>query len=449
MRGIEAALQVCMEVSSGAFASEVLRKLYPEINSGDRDVAALLTYCTLRRQGLWRHMMLKFCRRDARALSFRTQMALMIGIAGLVELKHFAAPVLINAVLQAVKASGRENDINDVKTVHAVLRSVSEEAAAYLETLKKAASVSDQALYWGVPGWAAAQWAKERSVPEAKKLIKAMGMKTYLSLRLANGVDRKDWISEYETKCGKKAWESDFLPNSVRTASTDYPPTLPGYAEGKVSPQTESSIFVVNALAQRYKDGAILDMCSGRGVKTRQLIDMFPLAQVEAWDLSAAKIQTAKLELMKLHAGSRVQLKVGDALKLKPKVAPSLVLLDAPCSGSGTWGRHPEGKWRMKPEDVGNNAKLQSQLLERAVEIVQPGGIVAYMTCSSFRMENEDVVASVFAKRKDIVELPLKAEKKFMQKGKPYGMIMNPSLPWIDGFYIALLMKRKQEENNG
>lgn len=449
MRGIEAALQVCMEVSAGAFASEVLRKLYPEINSGDRDVAALLTYCTLRRQGLWRHLMLKYCRRDARKLSFRTQMALTIGIAGLVELKHFAAPVLINAVLQAVKASGRENDLNDVKTVHAVLRSVSDEAAEYIDTLRRAASVSDQALYWGVPGWAAAQWARERSVPEAKKLIKSMGMKTYLSLRLAAGVDREAWIEEYTAKTGKKAWCSDFLENSVRTASTDYPPSLPGYAEGKVSPQTESSMFVVNTLAKRYKDGAILDMCSGRGVKTRQLIDMFPLSQIEAWDISPAKIQTAKLELMKLHCGSRVQLRVGDALKLKPKAAPSLILLDAPCSGSGTWGRHPEGKWRMKPEEVDANAKLQAQLLDRAVEIVQPGGVVAYMTCSAFRRENEEVVASIFAKRKDVVELPVKADQKFMQKGKPYGTTINPALPWIDGFYVALLMKRRQEENNG
>jgi len=448
MRGIEAALQVCMEVSAGAFASEVLRKLYPEINSGDRDVAALLTYCTLRRQGLWRHLMLKYCKRDARKLSFRTQMALTIAIAGLVELKHFAAPVLINAVLQAVKASGRENDLNDVKTVHAVLRSVSDEAAEYIESLRRAGSVSDQALYWGVPGWAAAQWARERSVVDAKKLIKAMGMKTYLSLRLANDVDRNVWIEEYSAKTGKIAWPSEFLENSVRTASTEYPPALPGYREGKVSPQTESSIFVVNTLAKRYKEGAIVDMCSGRGVKTRQLIDMFPLAQIEAWDISPAKIQTAKLELMKLHCGSRVQLRAGDALKLKPKVSPSLVLLDAPCSGSGTWGRHPEGKWRMKPEDVEANAKLQQQLLERAIEIVEPGGIVAYMTCSSFRRENEEVVASVFAKRKDVVELPVKAEQKFMQKGKPYGMIMNPSLPWIDGFYIALLMKRKLEEKN-
>lgn len=449
MRGIEAALQVCMEVSAGAFASEVLRKLYPDINPGDRDVAALLTYCTLRRQGLWRHLMLKYCRRDARKLSFRTQMALIIGIAGLVELKHFAAPVLINAVLQAVKASGRENDINDVKTVHAVLRSVSDESGEYIATLRRAASVSDQALYWGVPGWAAAEWARERSVSEAKKLIKSMGMKRYLSLRLANGVERNEWIEEYRAWTGRKAWSSDFLENSVRTASTDYPPSLPGYAEGKVSPQTESSMFVVDTLAKRYKEGAILDMCSGRGVKTRQLIDMFPLAQIEAWDISAAKIQTAKSELMKLHRGSRVQLRVGDALKLKPKVAPSLILLDAPCSGSGTWGRHPEGKWRMKPEDVDSNAKLQEQLLLRAVEIVEPGGVVAYMTCSAFRRENEEIVASAFSKRKDIIELPVKATEKFMQKGKPYGTIINPELPWVDGFYVALLMTRRQEEKDG
>lgn len=135
MRGIEAALS---DIRRGrkrcVRRAEALRKLYTNIAPSDRVLTATLVYCSLRRQGLWKHLLLKYCKRNARELPVHTANALIIGIAGIVELRYFALPVLINAVVQAIKAHGDERDI---ALVNAVLHTVADEAKDYLLELKK------------------------------------------------------------------------------------------------------------------------------------------------------------------------------------------------------------------------------------------------------------------------------------------------------------------------
>ena len=311
-----------------------------------------------------------------------------------------------------------------------------------LAELKKSSALRDQALYWGIPGWTAAQWSKDMSISEAKHLVRSSGMRTYLSLRLSRGVDREEWLQEYRAS-GKKAWGSPFLERSVRTPANPYPLEIPGFSEGRITPQSESSMFVAEAFSRRWKGEPLLDMCCGRGIKTGQLADMMPEAKIEAWDISEGRIRSAEYEMIRMCTRDRVTFYCGDSLRLEPKTEPKAILLDAPCTGSGTWGRHPESKWRITPEMVSDAADLQRKLLDRAVSLVAPGGIVAYSTCSMFREENEKVVASVMARHPELTEVPVERSHKLMSKGKPYGTLIWPGLPWIDGFYLALLVKRK------
>jgi len=129
MRGIEAALRVYGEVNEGAFAAEALRKIYTDIAPSDRVLAATLVYCSLRREGLWKHLLMKYCRRNTKDMSALTRDALIVGIAGIVELKYFALPVLINGLVQAIKSNGEDRDIG---LVNAVLHTVADEAKPYL-----------------------------------------------------------------------------------------------------------------------------------------------------------------------------------------------------------------------------------------------------------------------------------------------------------------------------
>lgn len=445
MRGLEAALNLYGEVkdeSKSTFASEALRRVYNDINQNDRRLTATLLYCVLRRETLWKTVLQKYCKRNLASLDIVTRNALMLGVAGIFELKHFALPVLTNGLVNAVKNAGCSDD---APLVNAVLHTVADEGHKLLKHLEKSSELSDLALFYGIPGWAAATWAKELTLPVAKKLVSNMGMKKYLSLRLAPNVDRDEYLREFNFKGDRTAWASPDVACSVRTASNPFPLDLPGFDRGEIMPQSESSMLVPIALSEKLKHQdniTILDMCCGRGVKTAQLAMLLPHAKIVGWDLSDGKIRSAESEMARLHVKERVTLHCGNSLLFKMADRPNAILLDAPCSGSGTWARHPDSKWRLEPKDVAENAILQKKLLTRAFSLVKPGGFVLYSTCSLFRAENEEVVGECMSRFTEIVELPLRLKLKYASPARPYGTSIFPDLPWVDGFYMALFCKK-------
>lgn len=440
MRGIEGALLVLEEVEKGAFAAESLRKLWSEIEPTERKLTATLVYITLRRQGLWKHLLGKYCKRPLETLNRQTMSVLIVGIAGVLDLKHFKPGVLVNALVQNVKHIKDEDGVaREAALVNAVLHTVIDKAPHYIETLKKAPALRDQALAHGVPGWGAAEWNRDWGMKEAKRLLPLSSMQTYLSVRVSPGVDRKEWADGYVLS---PARPSDLSEYAIQIESNPYPPDLPGYRSGDVTPQSESSIWAVESLLSYWKGGNLLDMCMGRGVKAGHILSYCQDASVEGWDISQARLGAAKREFARLGVGERVMIKAGDALQLSPDPPPSAILLDAPCSGSGTWGRHPEGKWHMSPDKLWKASALQGQLFGRAADILAPGGIIMYCTCSIFREENEKVIGDVLVSRQDLVELPMKNKNPLQRKGKPYGAVVLPETPWMDGFYAAMFRKK-------
>ncbi|MDR1471801.1 MAG: RNA methyltransferase [Synergistaceae bacterium] len=440
MRGIEGALKVLEEVERGAFASEALRKTLGDTESAERKLAATIVYLTLRRQGLWRHLLKKYCKRPVESINRDTLLLLVVGIAGVLELKHFKPGVLVNALVQRAKRIKDENGASrDAGLINAVLHTVIERAPDYVEELRASTSLRDQALGFGVPSWVAAEWGREWGMKDAKRLLHLSTMQTYMSLRASPGTDRGEWMRG----CGD--WNpsaSDFLEQSIRLETNPYPPDIPGYREGRVTPQSESSMWAVENLLSHWRGGRLLDMCMGRGIKSGQILTSIEDAVVEGWDVSPSRLRASERELARLGVASRASVACGDALYLRPSSPPSAILLDAPCSSSGTWGRHPDGKWRATPESVRRIAETQKLLFKRACDILPPGGIIMYCTCSVFRDENENAVGSAMALRQDMVELPARARIPSSRRGKPYGTIAWPESPWMDGFYAAIFRKK-------
>ncbi len=280
----------------------------------------------------------------------------------------------------------------------------------------------------------------------AKHLVQLSDTPTSLSLRLSPDVDRAKWIEAY---CGatpsdekEPACEGAF-PRSVRLRANPYPIDLPGYDAGEIAPMSESSTWAVEAFLQSLHGNRVLDMCMGRGVKAGQILSSIQDVKLEGWDLSQARLKAAQREFRRLGAEDRAIATCGDARTLVPQTPPSAILLDAPCSGSGTWRRHPEGKWRMTPTKLRQATALQEELFSRAADLLTPGGIMMYCTCSVFRAENEKVVGAVLSRRADLAEIPVRTAGSLpIQKGKPYGAFVYPESPWIDGFYVAIFKKK-------
>jgi 16S rRNA (cytosine967-C5)-methyltransferase len=366
-------------------------------------------------------------------------MSLLAGIAGVMELQHFEPGVLVSALVEmAKKRSGGLS--REPGLINAVLHSVMEEAPAYVESLRSSPALRDQALCYGVPQWAAAEWNKEFGMKETKRLIRVSTAQTLMSLRASPGVDRDEWMADFGLPA---ASPSDVVPYGIRLESNPYPPDIPGYADGLVTPQTESSMLAAESLLTHWHGGALLDMCVGRGVKSGHLMTQCPDARAEGWDVSSSRLRSAEREFARLGVSEkRFSLACQDALTAEPKTVPSAILLDAPCSGSGTWGRHPDGKWKNSPSSVERLEGLQKLLLSRACEILPPGGVIMYSTCSVFRGENESVAACVMASRSDMTEIPLNIRSSAARRGKPYGTVILPDSPWMDGFYIVIFKKK-------
>ena len=127
-----------------------------------------------------------------------------------------------------------------------------------------------------------------------------------------------------------------------------------------------------------------------------------------------------------------------------------LVLVDAPCTGSGTWRRNPDSKWRLRPGSLETRRREQEAVLDRAAALVRPGGRVAYVTCSVLPEENDEAVAAALARHPALtITEPARAladaglsRLADHVRLTPYGLQMTPRRTGTDGFYVSLSVRR-------
>lgn len=431
MRGVEAALHVWSQTVKGGTVSESIRALGNRVSPADRTLAASLCYAMVRRLSLWEHLRELYLLPRPQKFSRTVQTAVLAGAAGLMELKNFAPAVLISSLIDWTKA----RDPCGARVVNAVLRKVLENGPAELERLGADSSDEALCLVSGVPLWVGRRWTAQYGTDAGRRIIAMNAGSASLSLRLSPGAPRN--AAEQIAAAGAALVPSP-LSCVLRLEGTALPTALPGYKEGWFTPQTESSIMV-GSEAARFDGSFLLDMCAGRGVKTGQIAQLRPDIFIEGWDLSKGRIAAGIREMQRLGLSDRTALKQGDALTLCPAREPDAVLTDAPCSGSGTWRRHPEGKWRLTPESLSALSGLQTDLLVRAFELVRKGGRVIYSTCSLLAEENEETVRRALQRCPGIrpAEMPLPAGA--VRRGD--GCLILPENEWTDGFFAAGFVK--------
>ena len=177
---------------------------------------------------------------------------------------------------------------------------------------------------------------------------------------------------------------------------------MPGYDEGAWWVQDAAAAIP----ARLFGDVAgerIADLCAAPGGKTAQLAHAG--ARVTAVDRSATRLARLQENLARLGLAARCV--EADLLAFAPVEAFDAVLLDAPCSSTGTIRRHPDVMWTKSPEEIERLARLQERLLRRAVTLVRPGGRIVFSNCSLDRREGEDVVEAVLADHPELCLEPV------------------------------------------
>jgi len=228
----------------------------------------------------------------------------------------------------------------------------------------------------------------------------------------------------------------------------------PAFLKGQIEVQDEGSQLA--ALFARATPGEqVLDLCAGGGGKTLALAAALDnKGQLYASDDDKRRLAPIHDRLARSGARNvqvRTPKSVGTELDdLKGRM--DLVLIDAPCTGIGAWRRNPDAKWRVRPGALEQRVKEQAELLDRAVELVKPGGRIAYITCSVLNEENGDQVRGFLSRHSDFsVEKPAETVQALGERAAIFsraallsdeGLLMTPRRTDTDGFFFSMLPRR-------
>ncbi len=273
--------------------------------------------------------------------------------------------------------------------------------------------------------------------------LKSDAEKAGKALRAANGVPSELLVNAYHIPAPDPSERETSLQS------------IPAYSKGWVEVQDAGS--QIAAAAANVKPGEqVLDYCAGGGGKTLALAAALQgKGQVFAFDIDGRRL-SALIPRLKRSGAHNVQLvhpSEPEALEaLKGQM--DCVFVDAPCTGTGTWRRKPDTKWRVKPAALDKRMAEQSEILNAAVDFVKPGGRIVYVTCSFLMEEDEDRVAAFLEAHPDFTvesaadaatasgQLTERAAATLHANSGAYGSVrLTPRRAGTDGFFFAVLRK--------
>jgi len=283
------------------------------------------------------------------------------------------------------------------------------------------------------PSWLYARWRAAFGPDEARAIAAVIAQEPATDLSLKDAARAEALAAELE---------GAVLPGgTLRTARRGDLAAWPGFAEGDWWVQDASAAIPARLLAVQPGETA-LDLCAAPGGKTLQLAAAG--AQVTAVDRSAPRLKRVAENLAR--TGLSAETIAADAATWPDKRTFDAVLLDAPCSATGTFRRHPDVLWAAKPSDVAGLAAVQSKLLDAAARRTRPGGRLVYCVCSLEPEEGEGQVAAFLGRTPGITLDPITAGEAGAPAAsvRPDGtlrILPHHTAGGTDGFYVARFRK--------
>ena len=441
----KAAFRILLAVGRGkAHADDLLRgKELDALGVADRNLATALVLGVLRWQ-IWLDAQIRpRLKRPHAKLDPEVSVALRLGAFQLQFLDRIPAHAAIDESVELTKQAGHRFAAG---IVNAVLRSATR-AAAQGSLLDQGPGESAVQAH---PAWLVERWTSAYG-PEATQAICRHGQsQPRITVRFQDAA-----VEEELQRAGIELEPGKLLTAARVVVSGDVTATA-AFREGRARVQDEGSQLIGElaagtALVQDQKK--ILDACAAPGGKTLILAERNPLARIIACESSPPRLAELRQRLA-AYAG-RVECRLADAADLEEDWAFDLALADVPCSGTGTLGRNPEIRHRLRLEDLPRLAERQRAILGAALGAVRVGGRVVYSTCSLEPEENEQVVAAVLAGNPNVRQISLADGIETLQRtgilqpegaGRlqecltPEGALrLLPGAVPTDGFFVALI----------
>jgi 16S rRNA (cytosine967-C5)-methyltransferase len=258
----------------------------------------------------------------------------------------------------------------------------------------------------------------------------------------------RDKVIRYLEADGVKSYKTEYCPWGVRAEGKAFLSRTKPWQKGWIEIQDEGSQLIA-FLCDARPGMQVLDYCAGAGGKTLALAaSMQNKGRMVAMDIDPRRLAKAAPRLKKAGLHDIVELRSLDDVKnrkwlRRQKEYFDLVLLDVPCSGTGTWRRNPDMKWRQYGPDLSELKAIQAEILEKNVSLVKPGGRIVYATCSLLRQENEEQVEHFLEEHPEFTLMPFgQAYKGDQLPCESDYMRLTPYRHNTDGFFAAVLQKK-------
>ncbi len=391
-RAREIAFDVLLRVETlGAYSTDLLHaKLEGPVTAADAALATELTLGTLRWQRLLDFLLERALPRGSKRLDAEVRIALRLGLYQLRFLGGIPARAAVNESVELVKRARKRSAAS---LVNAVLRRLAEKVSqSPVESLvpRELPPPERLGILHSHPTWMIERWLAAFGTERTEALLAANNRAAETACAVLDAEGRSEVLDGLK-RAGLSVRPGNLLRDAL-LISGGAPARSAAYQKGQISLLDEASQAVALLLGVK-KGQSVLDLCAAPGGKTTLLARATgPDGKVVACDLHASRLRAVDAQVKRIHA-TNVETRALDATKPLPfDAAFDRVLLDAPCSGTGTLSRHPEIRWRLRAEDLTDLHGRQVRLLRTGLGSVKPGGRLVYSTCSLEPEENELVV---------------------------------------------------------
>ncbi len=398
-------------------------KEFNTLEGRERNLARMIVATVLRRKNQMDKLIVQAQDKKQELHPSSIYYVLYIGVAQLLFMDvpdHAAVDVTVR-LAEAEKMERQKGLIN------ALLRRIGREGKEWLAAMDEVQTT--------IPQWLLEQWVKDYGLAEAATISAASLKEAYIDITLKES--KPHW---------PETLEGGILPTgSLRLKGSGNVMELEGFKEGDWWVQ-DASAAIPAQLFGDLNGKTVVDLCAAPGGKTSQLAAQH--AQVIALDRSAKRMDRLTENMTRLGFKQRVEIAIGDGALWLPTEPVDAVLLDAPCSATGTIRRHPDVMHLKNSQDIHRLNDLQTRLLENVAKMLKPDGTLIYCTCSLQKIEGEQQVDQFLANNADFTRKPIVADEigglsELITKDGdlrilPYHLADQGGM---DGFYVARLVK--------
>ena len=396
----------------------------------ERNLARMIVATVLRRKGQMDALIEKAQDKKQELRPSTIYYLLYVGIAQLLFMDvpdHAAVDVTVR-LTEAEKMDRQKGLIN------ALLRRIGREGKGWLANMDE--------VQTNIPQWLLEQWVKDYGLTDAAKIAGASltEAKTDITLKEYKESKKSHWA---------ETLDGTMLPTgSLRRHGGGSVIDLEGFNDGAWWVQ-DASAAIPAKLFGDINGKTVIDLCAAPGGKTSQLAAQG--AQVIALDRSSKRMERLTENMVRMGFKQSVEVAIGDGAIWLPPEPVDAVLLDAPCSATGTLRRHPDVMHLKSGHDVSRLGDLQTRLLDNAVKMIKPDGTIIYCTCSLQKSEGEQQVDQFLANNEGFARKPITADevgglsdlvtKDGDLRILPHHLAELGDLSGMDGFYVARLVK--------